>query len=69
MFDSILLSKFVNKIILKRNYLNYDEYKNEELLFNNFIAFILQFKTRKDFYCFKICGTSAIGKSMTLFLI
>ena len=35
----------------------------------NLITFILRFKSNTDSYCFKICGPSGIGKSMTLFLI
>jgi len=107
LFDSVFPDKNLNKIILKQDYRNYDEYKNEEIKksyprnnselepvklshffysyfkFENcsnfeywesekrnyFIFFILKFKAKKDVFCFKICGPSAIGKSMTLFLI
>jgi hypothetical protein len=107
LFDSVFPDKNLNKIILKQDYRNYDEYKNEEIeksyprnnselepvklshffysyfKFENcsnfeywesakrncFIFFILKFKQKNDVYCFKICGPSSIGKSMTLFLI
>ena len=36
---------------------------------NDFIEFIIKYKTNIDLHCFKICGPSGIGKSMTLFLI
>ena len=36
---------------------------------NDFIVSILLYQSQKNIYCFKICGPSGIGKSMTLFLI
>ena len=109
MFESFYISNFVNlnKIILVQDFMNYDDYKNEEITTdypqNNSILepdklskffelffkfeiksnftywgsdkrdifkhFIIQYKTKQNIYCLKICGPSSIGKSMTLFIL
>ena len=61
------LSKFFNLFFLfetKDNFYYWDNIKRRY-----FIMFIISLKSRNDIYCFKICGPSGIGKSMTLFLI
>ena len=109
MFESFYIAKFVNlnKIILVQDFMNYDDYKNEEITTNYpqnnsilepdklskffelffkfeiksnftywgsdkrdiFKHFIIQYKTKQNIYCLKICGPSSIGKSMTLFIL
>ena len=61
------LSKFFElffKFETKSNFEYWESQKRKE-----FISFILKYKTNQEIYCFKICGPSGIGKSMTLFLI
>ena len=61
------LSKFFDLFFPfeKKSNFNYWDYDKRRL----FIVFISSLNMRNDIYCFKICGPSAIGKSMTLFLI
>ena len=61
------LSKFFGLFFLFETKSNFEYWESN--IRKDFISVILGFKTQTDLYCFKICGPSAIGKSMTLFLI
>ena len=61
------LSKFFELFFKFETKSNFEYWESQKR--NNFIIFILKFKSNKLLYCFKICGPSGIGKSMTLFLI
>ena len=61
------LSKFFELYFKFETKSNFEYWESEKR--TNFIASIVMFKEKEDLYCFKICGPSGIGKSLTLFLI
>ena len=61
------LSKFFELFFKFQTKSDFDYWESKTR--KNFISFILTYKTNKGLHCFKICGPSAIGKSMTLFVI
>ena len=61
------LSKFFNLFFKFETKSNFEYWESEER--KNFILFVLRFKSNDEKHCFKMCGPSGIGKSMTLFLI
>ena len=61
------LSKFFDLFFLFDKNSKFDYWDNAKR--SNFIYFIASLKDKKDIYCIKICGPSAIGKSMSLFLL
>ena len=61
------LSKFFELFFKFETKSNFEYWESEKR--KDFIFFILKFYSNKDIYCFKMCGPSGIGKSMTLFLI
>ena len=61
------LSKFFELYFKFETKSNFEYWESEKR--TNFISLILMFTAQEDLYCFKICGPSGIGKSLTLFLI
>lgn len=61
------LSKFFELFFKFQTKSDFDYWESKTR--KNFISFILTYKTNKGLHCFKICGPSAIGKSMILFVI
>ena len=61
------LSKFFDLFFLFEKKSNFDYWDNDKRF--KFIFSILSLKTKDDIYIIKICGPSAIGKSMSLFLL
>ena len=61
------LSKFFEFYFKFETKSNFEYWESEKR--SNIISLILMFTAKEDLYCFKICGPSGIGKSLTLFLI
>ena len=67
LLDPKELSKFFDLFFKFENVPNFQYWESKKR--NDFIYFILKYKSNEEIHCFKFCGPSGIGKSMTLFLI
>ena len=61
------LSKFFDLFFKFETKSNFEYWESDKR--KNFIFFVLRYQSNEDIHCFKMCGPSGIGKSMTLFLI
>ena len=61
------LSKFFDLYFKFETKSNFEYWESDKR--KNFIFFVLRYQSNEDIHCFKMCGPSGIGKSMTLFLI
>ena len=61
------LSKFFDLFFKFETKSNFEYWESENR--RDFIFFVIRFISNEAIYCFKMCGPSGIGKSMTLFLI
>ena len=61
------LSKFFDLYFKFETKSNFEYWESDKR--KDFIFLIIRFKSNEEIHCFKICGPSGIGKSMTLFLI